>query len=176
MGFGLFRQLLRLTSGIRSQMKIILQIIGSLLLLFAIVAGFSSAKEWLILKHLPGYEKDHFTITGTRAIHRTGEDGTDYYLQGQGERGAYEFVIPAARYENFSSPTATGTKIILYTNPAMPSITFQKESVNVIFEDDWRDKEEVQRSAKSTLWISVISLLVGVAAFVGARSLRRSSN
>lgn len=154
-------------------MKIILQIIGGIFLVFALVAGFSSAKDWLILNKLSGYEKDQFTITGVRVSHGTGDAGTDYYLQGHGGRGEYEFAISAARYETLSSATAVGRKIIVFRNPSMASLSFQKESVNVFFEDDWREPEEVELSAKSTMWMGLIAMSVAAFAFVFARSVSR---
>ena len=154
-------------------MKIILQIIGGIFLIFALVAGFSSAKDWLILNKLSGYERDQFTITGVRVSHGTGDAGTDYYLQGHGGRGEYEFAISAARYESLSSDTAVGQKIIVFRNPSMASLSLQKESINVFFEDDWRDREEVEVSAKSTMWMGLITTSVAAFAFVFARSVPR---
>src|SRR5688572_19681662 len=110
-------------------MRLALHLLAGTLALFAIVAGFSSAKEWYLLKHLPGYERDHFTVTGTEVRH-----GEDYFLRGQGERKEYAFLISSSRYEAYSSPAAVGQKLTLFRNPAMPSIAFQKESLNVIFE------------------------------------------
>jgi hypothetical protein len=151
-------------------MKIVLQIIGGSFLIFATIAGFSSAREWIILNNLSGYHKENLTITGTRVGHGTG-DGTDYYLLGHGERGEYEFAISAGRYETFSSATAVGQKITVFRNPSMPSIAFQKESVNVIFEEDWRDRADVEVSAKSTMWMGAIAMLVAIPAFVSARAV-----
>ena len=152
-------------------MKIILQIIGVSFLIFATIAGFSSTREWIILNNISGYQKEDFTITGTRVVHGIGDDGTDYYLLGHGAQGECEFAISAGRYETLSSATAVGQKVTVFRSPSMPSIAFQKESVSVIFEEDWRDRAEVAISAKSTMWIGVFSMLVAILAFVSARSL-----
>ncbi|MBX3742363.1 MAG: hypothetical protein KF712_15350 [Akkermansiaceae bacterium] len=156
---------------VRSIMKIILQIIGGSFLIFATIAGFSSAKEWIILNNLSGYQKEVLTITDTRVVHRIGDDGTDYYLLGHGERGECEFAISANRYETLSSATAAGQKVTVYRNSSMPSIAFQKESASIIFEEDWRDRAEVAVSAKSTMWIAVIATVISIFAFVSAQYL-----
>ncbi len=152
---------------LRNKMKVILKIVGGVLILFAIAAGFGSARDWLVLRNLSGYEKDHFTIMGTRVIQGTGDEGTHYYLQGRGRKGEYEFVISAARYEALSG--AVGEEITVFRNSSMPAIALQRESVSVIFGDEWRDGKEVEVSAKSTMWIGVMAMLAGVSAFVFAK-------
>ncbi len=131
-------------------MKTILQIIAGSFLIFARFAGFSSTREWLILNNLSSYQKEDITISGTRVIHGTGAEGTDYYLLGHGPHGEYEFVISAGRHETFSLATAVGQKVTVHRSPSMPSIAWQKESVNVIFDEDWRDRAEAAVRAKST--------------------------
>jgi len=148
-------------------MKVMLKIVGCILIFFAIAAGFGSAKDWLVLRNLAGYEKDHFTIMGTRVVQGTGDEGTNYYLRGRGQKDDYEFVISAARYETLSA--AVGEKITVFRNPSMPAIALQMESASVIFEDQWRDRKELEVSAKSTMWMGVMAMLAGVSAFVFAK-------
>jgi hypothetical protein len=50
-------------------------------------------------------------------------------------------------------------------------MTFQKESLSVIFEEDWRDRAEVLVSANSTMWIASIAMLISILAFLSARAL-----
>ena len=149
-------------------MKIILQIIGVLGLIGAIVAGFSSGKEWVILKNFSGYQKEQFTITGTRVT-----NGTDRFLQGQGESGNFDFAISGARYRDYSLPAAVGTVVTVYRTAARPSIAFQQESVNVIFAEDWRERSEVETSARSTVWLAALAMVFAISSFAGARFLAR---
>ena len=154
-------------------MKIVLSIVGGILIFFAIAAGISCAREWLVLRNLSNYQKEEFSITGARVAYRTGPEGTDYFLKGQSKKGEYEFPISAARYENLSSAAAEGRKIILYRNPSMPSLALQKKSLHVLFEDEWRNREEVEISAKSTLWMTLAGFAGAVLAFGGARLLSK---
>ncbi|GEP41284.1 hypothetical protein BGE01nite_05750 [Brevifollis gellanilyticus] len=145
-------------------MKLALQVMAFIFLVFAIIAGLSSAREWIVLKQFSGYQKDLFTVESTKVVHGN-NDGTDYYLRGHGEHDAYEFAISAARYETFRSPTMVGRQVAVFRNPALPSLSFQTESVNVIFEEDWRDRALVEVSAKSTLWIAGLSMVLAILGF-----------
>ncbi|MES2594777.1 MAG: hypothetical protein V4662_05560 [Verrucomicrobiota bacterium] len=151
-------------------MKLALQIIATFFLAFAIMAGFSSAREWIVLKRFAGYQKDVFTVEGTGISHGN-DDGTSYYLRGHGEHDTYQFAIPAARYETFRSPTAAGQQFTVFRNPSMPSLEFQTKSVNVIFEEDWRDQAALKVSAKSTLWITALSMTAAILIFSLTRVL-----
>ena len=144
-------------------------IIAGLLLVFAIVAGASSIEEWIILINYDHFQKEEFIISGTIRENSTTEND-NYYLRGSSGAGSYEFAIPLKKYKIYSNPNMIGHKIIVYRNPDLSSISFQNESVNVIFESDWRNRDELAKSTKSTLWIAVTSIcLSGIIFLVSKR-------
>ena len=151
--------------------KVFLWIIAGLLLAFAIVAGGSSIKEWIILINYEHFQKEEFVVSGTSKESTTTEND-NYYLKGSSGVESYEFAIPSKKYKIYSNPDMIGHKIIVYRNPDLISISFQNESVNVIFESDWRNRDELAKSTKSTLWIAVTSIcLSGIIFLVSKRFL-----
>jgi hypothetical protein len=153
----------------KSALKITLWLMAGAGAFFATVAGLSSASEWMLLRNYHGYEKSDFVISGTRMRPSAGDGGSDYYLRGVGGNDEFEFAIDASDYERFSQPGFKGRVVQIYRNSEMASIAFQKRSLNVIFAEEWRDLSEVEISARSTLWLAIISFLLSVAFYLTAR-------
>ena len=137
--------------------KIFLWIIVGVLLFFGLVAGVSSIKEWIILNNYEGFKKEECLISGTEK-----EDvstGNSYYcLKVSSEGESYKFTVPFEKYKIYSQPNTIGEKIIVYRNPNLMSMSFQSESLNVIFEPDWRSRDELEKSVKPKLWIAVLCI------------------
>ena len=153
----------------KAALKITLWLIAGAGAFFAVVAGLSSASEWMLLHNYQGYKKSDFVISGTRMGPSTGDEGSNYYLQGAAGDDEFEFAIDASDYERFSQPDFKGTVVQIYRNSEMASIAFQKRSLNVIFAEEWRDLSELEISARSTRWLSIISFLLSVAFYLTAR-------
>lgn len=150
-------------------LKIILWLVAALGLFFAITAGLSSASQWFLLRNHDGYVKEHFVVSGTRMSPSSGDQGSDYYLRGKTEDDEFEFAIEASDYERFSQPGSKGEVVEIYRNSEMLSVAFQKQSLNVIFAEQWRDASELEVSARSTLWLAIVSLLLSSVFYLIAR-------
>ena len=149
--------------------KITLWLAASLGLFFAIVAGMSSASQWFLLSNYDGYQKEEFVIEDAY------NDGSDYVLRGKIQNDKFEFAIDEVAYQRYSHSDSMGQVVGIYRNPGLPSFAFQQRSLNVIFAEQWRDISELEVSAKSTLCIAVISLLVSFFFFFTARFIRKNA-
>ncbi|MGE9270365.1 MAG: hypothetical protein ACQKBU_06135 [Verrucomicrobiales bacterium] len=159
----------RVHGATRTTIKVTLCLIAIAGAFFAVLAGLSSASDWLILHHYQGYERSEFTITGTRMSPSGGSRSPDYYLRGTTKGDEFEFTIDSQTYRRFSQLDDEAAVIQIYRNPEMASVAFQRRSLNVLLADEWRDRSELEISAKSTLSLAIGSLFLSVVVSLTAK-------
>ena len=153
----------------KTAFKTILWVAAAIGLFLAIIAGMSSASEWFLLSNYDGYQKKNFVIDGVY------KNGSEYYLRGTVKDEEFEFAVVGTDYQRFSHSGSKGQIVEIYINPEMPSLVFQQKSLNVIFAEQWRDPSELKVSAKSTLWIAIILLLISFFLCLTARLVRKNA-
>ena len=149
-------------------LRIPLWIIAVLALAFGVMSGCSSGAEWFIALNHSEYIKEDFVISGTRQEHSS-ESGNFYFLKGSSDSNEYEFEVSLPKYEQYSTSNTVDKVIEVYRKPGNISGSFQGESLTVIFADEWREQSEVAYSAKTTMVLSICSLVVALAAFLSGK-------
>ena len=146
----------------RTGTKIIFLTVAGVFFVFGMIVGFNSLAEWVLVWNYEGYQKETFVVSGTRdEASVDGEGSPSYYVLGHCKNNQYEFSVSKSRYDQFSDLLMKETIVTVYRNPSMISVAFQGESLNVIFEEDWRSFNEVKHSAQSTLMMTLLALSGG---------------
>lgn len=149
-------------------MKLTLKVVASIFFFFATVAGLSSARNTWISKNYAGYLRESFTITGVGSDAQSGDGGTQYHVSGRSPATFYDIKVSAARFEKIRESDSMGSELTVYRNPTLPHVAYQTESLNVLFEDQWRDRAELDFSRRSTFGLAMIALVLSALLFLAA--------